>query len=425
MNIRALPALAALFAFSATASAHFVDGQLYYLDQENDRAWFVNPDTLAVVPMPQQTFFADVPGSLAFTIEGKMLMANYGNDQIHEFDGDGGTAVVLTAADGITGINGAGAIAIGPGVGDIFIADLDGAEILRFDRNYVGLGVFADSSDGLIEPRAIAVDSEGNLLVADSGAAAVFKIDAVTGVATTFDSYVMELPIDVLVRNNKDVYVLTDRGNIHRYAGGDPVQASLIGSYAFGQASMTFSSDYAHIFHVNINDKWLRRIDPDTGASVNVIQLSGKPNVIAAIGSQFAHGTWGQVPGHAQAGTGGVKPTLSAVGDPLVGQSTTVEVKDVVGGAPVVVGFSQGTDFSTLFGAEFCLDLTTPFYIFDPFVASGTPGVAGDGSVTLNFLIPNNPALFGATYYWQAGAIDAGAAQGLSITKCLHMYIGE
>ena len=54
----------------------------------------------------------------------------------------------------------------------------------------------------------------------------------------------------------------------------------------------------------------------------------------------------------------------------------------------------------------------------------GTPGVAGQGSSSTPFAIPGNAGLAGASIYVQAGYVDAGAAQGVSLTNGLRIGLG-
>ncbi len=418
-----LTKLAALLALSSAASAHFIDGQIYILDFENSKAYFVNPDTWIVSEYAQVTSFSNNPGALGFTLQGTMLVANYGDDIIHEYDGDGGHWEPLSGTDGITGVFGASGIVIGPGEGDIFFSDIDSNRILRFDKNYVSKGVFADGSDGLVNPGAIAFLADGHLLIADRGAGLVFHFDPDGTGASTFESYTGEVPVDVLVRDNGDAYVLTDTGNLYRHPGGVAGSGVLLGTYGSGSGSITFDHNYTTIYHVNPADSQIRTIDPDTGAAVVQATVPGAPVAIDVPGSQYAHGTYLEF-GNPLPGSGGIGATMKGVGEPRINQAGTVEVNDILGGAPLAVGVTSDTTISIMFGGLVHLDFTSTTFLF-PVLASGVPGTPGDGDAQVDFLIPDNPSLIGTNWWWQSAIADAGAFQGIALTDCLRMYIGE
>ena len=55
-----------------------------------------------------------------------------------------------------------------------------------------------------------------------------------------------------------------------------------------------------------------------------------------------------------------------------------------------------------------------------PVVASGTPGIAGDGELNLPALI-TDPTLAGVELVFQAGFVDAGSASGATLTNALRV----
>ena len=77
-----------------------------------------------------------------------------GNDgEILEFEVGGPPTIVLTAADGITGVRGPSAIAIGP-AGEVYICDSDSSRILRYDVDYSNMTIVADATESAAPPRA-------------------------------------------------------------------------------------------------------------------------------------------------------------------------------------------------------------------------------------------------------------------------------
>jgi hypothetical protein len=119
------------------------------------------------------------------------------------------------------------------------------------------------------------------------------------------------------------------------------------------------------------------------------------------------------------AGTGGLIPTLGAVGPFRVGSTATVRMRGGRGGATslLLIGVAP-------------LDLATPFGVTQyasadvvvPFLLGGTAGAAGRGGFDASFTLP--PGLEGAAFYSQVAVIDPGAASGFAATAGLQLVIG-
>jgi hypothetical protein len=121
-----------------------------------------------------------------------------------------------------------------------------------------------------------------------------------------------------------------------------------------------------------------------------------------------------QIPyGTGLAGKGGYVPLLGVIGCPDIGSLFTISINSVVGGAggmlfvglsPASAPFKGGTFLVGGIAAQVAL------------VVSGTPGVAGAGSLALPAMLPS-PVLAGLNLYLQAGFADAAAVKGVSLTN--------
>jgi sugar lactone lactonase YvrE len=108
------------------------------------------------------------------------------------YTGDGGPAAALGVSVSPYGV------AV-DGVGNVFVADRDGHRVRRIDAatgvvtTAAGNGSFGGDGDGgpataarLNLPQGVAVDGAGNLFIADTANHKVRRVDAITGVITTF-----------------------------------------------------------------------------------------------------------------------------------------------------------------------------------------------------------------------------------------------
>jgi hypothetical protein len=427
MRLCVILCLIALSLFAAPVSAHFDEGQIYVIDLMNNKVYFVDPENgWFFAEINPATSLANSPGALGFNHHGHMMLANYGDDTVIELHGDGDYDIVLTGADGLNGPWGPSGIVIGPGHGDIFIANFDADQIITFDEEFANGSVFADATDGIDNPSAIAFLADGHIMVSDRGNMNLHHFDANTGVATVFDS-LPETPIELVIRNNGDIYALTNMGNIFRYIGGSAGNRILLGNYGGVSATggLDFSPSHDVIYHVSTADASIREIDPDTGASVVQLVLPGAPISLAVVGSQYAPGTYYEY-GEGLAGTGNIEPTLHGDGEPRVGQASEVEAQDFVGGSTIFLFLSTLTEEIDFKGGELYIGgLGTPAASFLVLPAGGVPGAAGDGGVALPFAMPSDPFFVGVKFFLQALGTDAGAPLGVSFSPRLTLYIGS
>jgi hypothetical protein len=119
-------------------------------------------------------------------------------------------------------------------------------------------------------------------------------------------------------------------------------------------------------------------------------------------------------------GTGGVTPVLAVVGCPDINSVFTISIDDVVGGASGLMIASTTPAAIPFFGGTLYVD---PIQIIQPVTVSGTPPTPGAGSYGLPILA-TDPSVIGLTLFIQAGFLDAGAAQGVSLTNGLQLVIG-
>jgi choice-of-anchor B domain-containing protein len=129
--------------------------------------------------------------------------------------------------------------------------------------------------------------------------------------------------------------------------------------------------------------------------------------------------------GTGAAGSGGFVPTLSTVGDPMIGGPPfTLAGANLLGGAPslVLVGFSRAQ--IPYKGLDLLVDPVPPTLLV-PITASGPAGVAGAGAFSLSASLPDDPALDGLEIDTQVIVFDAGAANHLASSAGLAFWIGQ
>lgn len=124
--------------------------------------------------------------------------------------------------------------------------------------------------------------------------------------------------------------------------------------------------------------------------------------------------------GDGLAGTGGIKPSLTATGCPNVGDVFTIGVGQVVGGASGLLFVGLNPASLPLAGGTL---LTFPIVLSLPLTMGGTAGEAGAGSIAFPVLL-SDPALVGFTFRLQGAFADPAAIQGASLTNGLQITMG-
>jgi hypothetical protein len=125
--------------------------------------------------------------------------------------------------------------------------------------------------------------------------------------------------------------------------------------------------------------------------------------------------------GAATPGTGNIAPSLTTVGLPLQGRTTTFRIDGAVGGAIGLLGASPAPPTPWQFGNATIWLGGTPALV--AFVTSGASGAAGAGSFGLPCAVPVAPTLIGASLTAQALVLDGGAAPGFTVTNALEVWL--
>jgi len=422
-----LAALAlALCVLSVPTLAHFVDGQVWLIDFDQERVYRINPDTGIVNISLDASDGLKNPGGMGFTGDDwQMLVANYADDTVLKINGGLFSQVVLDSSDGIAGPLGGNAIIYGPD-GSVYISNSKNSTILKFDEDLISSTVVMDAADGLSVGAAMVFTPDGDLLVANRGGGGeIFRVDG-AGVVTTYATFATNDPTAMAIRKNGDIYVATLNGDVHRMIGGNPGNTVLLGNFGAGgnsHQSLGLTENHTLLYHVNSVDGIFRSIHPVTGAATTVATVPGNPNSMVVLGSHYPFGSFTEH-GTKKAGTGFFVPRMSGVGEPRLGALTTIQMHDFVGGAPLFIFVSPFWDLTEIYGGEIHVGLGPGLLIFE-LGAPGTPGVGGEGDLDIPFLIPNAPGLVGAKLHMQTLGVDAGASEGVSFSNRLTMVIGE
>jgi len=120
-------------------------------------------------------------------------------------------------------------------------------------------------------------------------------------------------------------------------------------------------------------------------------------------------------------GTGGHEPRLAVSPLPVLGRTTAIELRQALGGAIGLVGFTEHVPSATAFAGGL-LWLQAPIVTF-PFATTGTPGSAGSGSAAVPLVIPNDPLLAGLRLTAQAVILDSQAVAGLALTEGIEIWL--
>jgi hypothetical protein len=125
--------------------------------------------------------------------------------------------------------------------------------------------------------------------------------------------------------------------------------------------------------------------------------------------------------GAATAGSGNLAPSLTTVGLPLQGRTTTFQIDGAVGGSIGLLGASPAPPTPWLFGNATIWLGGTPDLV--AFTTSGASGAPGAGSFGLPCTVPVSPALIGASLVAQALVLDGGAAAGFTVTNAVEVWL--
>jgi len=213
-----------------------------------------------------------LPSAIAFDSQGNLYVADAGAHVVREVSSAG--AVSIVAGTGVQGFAGDGGLAtaaqldspMGLAVdasGNLYISDTHNQRIRKITAStgivttIAGIGTAGFSGDGGLakaasfsRPTALALDSAGNLYVADTGNHRIRKVDAVSGnIATVVgngvqgfagdnqsaSSALLDSPYGIAVDTGGNFYIAdTHNGRIRRVAASTGVVTTVAGNGALG-----------------------------------------------------------------------------------------------------------------------------------------------------------------------------------------------
>lgn len=214
------------------------------------------------------------PQNLAGDGKGNVYVADSGNCRIVRTDKFGASAPVAGGTCGFSGDNGfalAASLSFPTGVaadggGNIYIADTDNGRVRKVDTSGIittlaGNGcIITGAGDGgpatgasLCGPAAVAVDTSGNLFIAENGAGLIRRVDP-TGIITTIagglsntalgdgglaTNAMLQFPYSLALGSGGKIYV-SDSGNF-RVRVLTPISATLVTNVAITSTGLVFS----------------------------------------------------------------------------------------------------------------------------------------------------------------------------------------
>jgi hypothetical protein len=408
-------AVVGVASLAAPARAQFVNGD-FYVSCDPDQILRVVPGTWSVSSFADQGDGLQWVSALEFTPDGTTLLcSDYNAVAVFAFDSAGNGTVLHDSSDGLKGPFGENGLAFDVS-GNLYVSDYVARSIFFFPAGGGAGSVFADKSDGIINPDGLAFTASGDLLVANRGKFDVLQIDP-QGNATVFDT-LPDDPFTIVIRDNGDVFVGTYSSpeRIYKYAGGDPAQRTVFASFSNNQGNpvLQLSPDQTTLYYTSYLTGNLIEIDADTAAWTEVIPAGGLPGAIAiAIVSASHTAAWSNY-GTGLAGTNGV-PVFTSQQDPVLGATITVDAGNSYAHPTTglfFLGFQQA-NLHTGLGGDLLL---IPVVVLPITFSYGGDSFTGT--------IPNDPALFGFEIDLQVVEADPGAMKGVSFTQGLQLLLG-
>jgi len=270
--------------------------------------------------------------------------------------------------------------------GNLFVANLGNDTIIKIDTAGKAT-LFSDDAALLRAPGGIAIDGAGNLFVANYDLHTIARFDLETGLGEVFagpDTSLMARPNDLKLSRKGGLLVSGRNGRVSR--------VDALGNITIMNENPALSElDGVSVFEDS---------EPCTGR----------------------YETYGE----GLAGSGGFAPQFNAIFSPCAGQTIALEFRDFLGGTPALLVF--GTDplpngALNLKGAPLLVDPGGALFLTLGLFFPGSG--AGNGDLTLQFVVPANPALAGLELYHQVFAADASTPGGVSASNGLQETFGN
>jgi hypothetical protein len=422
----ALVATAVAFVSGAPrAAAQLVPGRLYVSGWKTS-IWEVDPSDPANWTA---TLFADASdglngaSALLCLPTGELIESNYYDDKILSLDAAGTVTTKWDATQGLSKPFGQNGLATTL-AGDVYVSNYGLQQVLLFPASGAAPTVLTDSSKGVVHADGIELDGNDRLMVANRDGMNVLQV-LPNGTTRVFDT-LPDMPMSIALRNNGDVYVGCFYGDVYLYPHGDAAARKVFLSFGRTLATpvLRFGLDYKHLYMTSSKKGNLLDVDPDTGKYVVVLKDGTfvSPLSIEVAGTRLDIGMGPY--GRGVAGTGDLVPSIDAIGHPVSGYSTTLQIRDFVGGA-IANLVVCGSPSSSAYKGGTALVQWNDLITILPIQLPGWFGVPGAGDLDWPVQIPSGSVFTDVTYYLQMFALDPQAPVGMSMSNGFRITFRE
>ncbi len=243
-------------------------GNFYIADRDNNKIRKVTPDgTIATIAgtgtagntgdgNPAAEALLNAPEAVSVDAAGDVYVADTGNHRVRVITPSG--AILAVAGNGTAGATGDGSAAINAelnapsgvvpdNLGNVYIADTGNGEIRRVDSN----GTITTILSGLASPRGLAADPTGAIYFTEQNGKNVGRWDPATGIAAKIAPGSWNVPRGAAVDSSGDLYV-ADSGleEILRVDSNGAV------SIAAGTGAAGFTGDAGQAANAELNTPW-------------------------------------------------------------------------------------------------------------------------------------------------------------------------
>ncbi len=417
----ALVSLSLVMLLADQAQAQFTPGDIYVASWKKT-IYKVDPSTWTVSTFADQADGIDGVSGLIWHPNDELLVLSYYNDTVFSFDSAGVATAKWTTANGINGPFGQNGLACTLG-GLTYAANWDSRELLEIPLGGVP-AVLADSSDSIAHPDGFVAGPCKNLWLANRDGKNVLNVSP-AGVVSVFDT-LPDQPMSIAVHPDGSLYVACLYGDVYKYPNhAASLRQRLV---TFGRKLATpvirFNRDYTKLLFTSSGKGNLALIDPTTGTVTEVLPVGslGAPLGLEVVGGHDDIGIHDYGHDQRESGTGDIYPSIDAAGNPVFGATTTLELRDFVGGGLVFVVTGESEKPTTQGNGTFFVDLTPGEYTVLQVTVGGTPGVAGDGDLDYTDDIGVDPALDCVEWYLQAYCDDPTPNNsGYSLSNALRL----